>query len=381
MRVLFINENIGGHATVHHHLRSALADHPEVDARFLDVPPPGLPRRLASAPIPGLARLDADLQPLRSQLAVSAWVRHRLGKIVDDVDVVHLYTQNAGLLCTSLLRRTPTVVSLDTTNARNAYRLPYRKPTRLTPLAVPLSMAAERRVFRAARTVIANSQWARDSLVGDYGLPPEKIVLLPFGITAPPEPLLARARPESGCRRPTIVFVGRQFERKGGPVLVEAWRRSVADRADLLLVTQEPIPAEPGITVVDDLRPGEDRLWTLLAGSALLAFPSTIDQAPNAVIEAMAAGLPVITVANAAMAEMVVHDETGLHVPGDDVDALGAALTTLVDRPDLRARMGAAGRRRFEAHYDARASTDALIDVLRRSIDGTGGHDDRTEPS
>ena len=44
MRVLFVNENIGGHATVHAHLRAALAARPDVDARFLDVPPAsGLP--------------------------------------------------------------------------------------------------------------------------------------------------------------------------------------------------------------------------------------------------------------------------------------------------------------------------------------------------
>ena len=75
MRVLFVNENIGGHATVHHHLRRALEAHPEVEADFLDVPPPSLLRRLIGMRLPGLAGLDLDLQPLRAQLAASAWVR------------------------------------------------------------------------------------------------------------------------------------------------------------------------------------------------------------------------------------------------------------------------------------------------------------------
>ena len=69
LRALFLNENMGGHATMHRHLRGALTEHPEVDARFVDLPPPRLPRRLFAAQIPGLARLDLDFQPHRVQLA------------------------------------------------------------------------------------------------------------------------------------------------------------------------------------------------------------------------------------------------------------------------------------------------------------------------
>lgn len=367
MRVLFINENIGGHATVHHHLRLALADHPDIDATFFDVPPPSLLRRIAGTRVPGLARLDLDLQPLRAQLALSVAVRRRIKSFDDSFDVVHLYTQNAGLASVSFLRQIPTVVSLDTTNARNAYRLPYRSPTRFTPLSVPLSMAAERRVFAAAHTVIANSQWAADSLLDDYELPANKVVVMPFGIMDPPARERA-LRPD----RPRIVFLGRQFDRKGGPVLLEAWRRSVADRSDLVLVTQDHIPSEPGLTVINDLGQGDDRLWDILAESSLLAFPSTIDQAPNAVIEAMAAGLPVVAVPTAAVPEMVVDGETGCHFPADDVDALGDALAALVDNPERMLSMGRAGRRRFEANYDARQSTALLLALLRTAASGVG---------
>ncbi len=367
MKVLFVNENIGGHATVHHHLRRALVDHPDVAATFFDVPAPSMLRRIASAPVPGLARLDLDFQPLRSQLALSLLVRQRIRRLVGAHDVVHLYTQNAGLLSASLLRRRPTVVSLDTTNARNAYRLPYRAPTRFTRWTVPLSILAEKRVFAAAHTVIANSQWAADSLLQDYGLPEHKVEVLPFGITAPVD--LDRSAMPS---RPRIVFLGRQFDRKGGPVLLEAWRRSVADRADLVLVTMDAIPSEPGLTVINDLAPGDDRLWAILAECSLLAFPSTIDQAPNAVIEAMAAGLPVIAVPMAGVTEMVVDGQTGRHVAGGDVGALANALTELIDDAELRGRMSRAARHRFETLYDARRSTARLMEVLRRAAASDG---------
>ncbi len=367
MRVLFINENIGGHATVHHHLRRCLTDHPEIEATFLDVPAAGLLRRVLGTSLPGLGRLDLDLQPLRAQLALSAWVRRRLPPLVDRADVIHLYTQNAGLLSVGFLRTRPYVVSLDTTNARNAFRLPYRAPTRFTRYTIPLSMLAERRVFDSAHTVIANSHWAGASLIDDYRLPPDKVVIQPFGITAPPA--TDRRTPTA---RPQIIFIGRQFGRKGGPLLIEAWRRSVRDRADLVVVTQDPVDPEPGVTVVNDLRQGDERLWQLLADASMLAFPSTIDQAPNAVLEAMAAGRAVIAVPTAGIAEMVVDGVTGRHVPPDDVDALAKALAELVDDHERRNRMGRAGRARFEDVYDAQHTTGALIDVFHRALGETG---------
>ena len=109
MKVLFVNENIGGHATVHHHLRLALDAVPDVDARFLDVPTAGPVRRVIGASVPGLGRLDLDLQPIRAQLALSAWVARRLERLAADVDVIHLYTQNAGLLSAATFRRVPTL--------------------------------------------------------------------------------------------------------------------------------------------------------------------------------------------------------------------------------------------------------------------------------
>ncbi len=138
IRVLFVNENIGGHATVHNHLRAGLRDHPRIDATFLDVPEPGLLRRLIGARIPGLARLDLDLQPLRAQLALSYWVRRAVRHRRGTYDALHVYTQNAALLLTP---ETPMVISTDTTNVHNAYRIPQRMPTRFTRLTVALTKA------------------------------------------------------------------------------------------------------------------------------------------------------------------------------------------------------------------------------------------------
>lgn len=367
MRVLFVNENIGGHATVHHHLANALLERDDVQAEFLTVPAPRGLRRLAGAAVPGLGRLDLDLQPLRAQLALGAWVRARLGSRAAYVDAVHIYTHNAGLLATHVLAKVPTVVSLDTTNANNAYRLPYRMPTRFTPATVALTKPFERRVYDAAVTVVANSEWAARSLRDDYGVAATKIRVFPFGIAAP-----AFASPEApgttGADLPTLVFVGNQLRRKGGEMLRTLHQRELADRCRLVLVTPESVAAGRNLTVIGDIRPGDGRLWDVLRSAAAFVFPSTIDQAPNAVLEAMAAGLPVVAVDTGAVGEMVADGQSGLLVPIGDEAALRRAIDRVLGDPAERARMGAASRARFDERYRADVSTVRLIDVIADAV-------------
>lgn len=369
VRALFVNENIGGHATVHHALRRALADRPDIEAEFLDAEGPGVLGRVLRAPIPGLARLDLDLQPLRGQLvhscAVNRRVRTRLMR--GDVDAVHLYTQNCMLGGGRALRSVPTIITTDSTGLRNAYSIPYRAPTRFTPLSSRAVLAWERPVLRSAHHILANSVPVVDSLTSaDYALPPESVSLLRMGIWSP---FLTAPLPErEPDRRPTIVFVGTSMERKGGSLLHQVWRASFRDRADLLLITLDQVPEEPGLRVVGDLSPGDDRLWELLAGSDVMCFPSTIDQAPNVVLEAAAAGLPVIAHSTGAIPEMVVDRETGLLVDGADATAVATALDALLADPARRRQMGEAGHTHVVQNYSIVRSADQIVHALHEAV-------------
>lgn len=362
LRVLFVNENIGGHATVHNALRRCLDDRADVDAEFLDLPDPGLLQRVLRLPLPGLGRFDLDLQPLRAQLARSEWTRRALRARLkqNDVDLVHVYTHNCALTSAALLSQVPCVVTTDSTTELNAYRIPYRSPTRFTPWSVRASMPFERQVFTAADRVIANSGYVADSLRTTYEVPKHKLDVLPFGVWLPPAPSTA-PRPD---RRPCIVFVGHQLERKGGLRLLDIHQRFLRERCDLLLVTTEKVAERPGVRVISDLRGGSDRLWEVLQQADVMCFPSTIDQAPNVVLEAAAAGLPVVAHPVAAIAEMVQDGVTGLLVPPEDDSALLAALTALLDDPARAREMGARGRQHVEDHYDMRVAVDRLVEVF-----------------
>jgi starch synthase len=366
-RLLFLNENIGGHATVHENLRAAFDEMADVHATFLDVPPRGWVRRVAGAAVPGLGRLDLDLQPLRSQLAAAAVARARLGEALSTAsppfDALHVYTQNAGLLSSDLLRERPTVISTDSTNSLNAYRLPYRRPTRFTRHALKLTRLIERRVLSSATLLVANTEWVARSLAS-YGVPRERIRRLAFGVEIPER---IERRPPDG--RPVLTWVGYDLERKGGRLLLDLHRDHLRDRCDLQLVTTAPVAAEPGVVVVDDVRPGNGRLAEVLSRTTLFVFPTTIDQAPNVVLEAMAHGVPVVTSRINGIPEMVEDGVSGVLVdPADGAQVLRGVLS-LLDDPSRAAALAAAGRDRAVERYDMVKSAAALLDVLDEAVE------------
>lgn len=359
LRPLFVNENIGGNATMHQHLRAALADwYPSIEASFLDVPARGPLRRAAGAAIPGLAGLDLDFAPLRGQLALSGHVRRRLREWPTPFDVLHVYTHNAALLSVDVLRQHPTVVGLDATSRQSTTLLPYRAPTRFTHWSSGPGRVLEQRVYDAADALVVKSEWARGSLLDDYRVDAARVRLIPYGITVPDVPDVPRDRA-------LIAFVGRSMARKGGWLLLDAWRRWLRRDARLLLVTPERVPPEPGLTVVNDVRGGGDRLHRLLAGAAVLAFPSTGDTFGYAALEAMAVGTPVVAARSAAIPELVEDGRSGLLVDPGDPEQLAFALRSVLTDDMARRRMAEAARTTVVERFDARVTTAKVVQLLR----------------
>lgn len=360
-RYLFVNENIAGHRTVHANLAKVFAARTDVEVDFLDVPPATGLRRLAAARIPHLDRQDADFQPFRAQLLAADWVRRRVRRIARQYDALHFYTHNSALLATGIMDAAPSVVSSDSTNVLNATRIHGREPAAMTPAAAAAGRAVEMPVYRHARRVMPSSHWVARCLVEAYHVDPQRIVVNPMGIPLPPLP---EPVPKAPGARLRIGFIGNPFTRKGGGLLLREHQRRWRERADLVVVTTSPLERQEGLQVVNDLTPGDDRLWEILQSCDVFAFPSRIDQAPNAVLEAMAAWLPVVAYDAGAVGEMVDHGRAGISVPDGEEAAFSDAVQWLLEDADARLRIGRAARDRVATEYDMRHTAGRLLDIL-----------------
>jgi glycosyltransferase involved in cell wall biosynthesis len=190
-----------------------------------------------------------------------------------------------------------------------------------------------------------------------------------------PDPVAReRIRAELGVPldRVVITAVSRLVWHKGYPELAAAMR--AVPEAELWVVG-ERLASDRGADMIAVLRAaglGErvrllgyrEDIPAVLAASDIFTLPSRFEGLPMSVIEAMLTGLPVVATDVRGPAEQVVEGITGLKVPAGDAATLGSALGRLVSDPDLRGRMGQAGRLRALDRYDEAKVLARTLDLL-----------------
>ena len=220
--------------------------------------------------------------------------------------------------------------------------------------------------LRKSDCVVALTEPTRRWLVAELG--EERVRYLPNfvrldAIGAPPDRSARSGRPVE------VLFVGWLVEPKGVRELLAAAR--ALDGARFTLVG----PAEPGFlaSIAGELAALGDRvrvlpaqpreeIFRLYRDADVFALPSWREGFPNVVIEAMAAGLPVVATTVGAIPEAVESGKSGLLVPPRDAGRLEAALRRLVDDPELRRSQGEMARARVEAVF----AFDAVVARLGR---------------
>jgi len=111
----------------------------------------------------------------------------------------------------------------------------------------------------------------------------------------------------------------------------------------------------------------------LLARSDIAVLTSIKEGIPRAVLEAMAAGVPVVATRVPGTSEAVWHGETGLLVPLDDAQALAGALAHLIANPEVRSAMGARARAVAVRNHDERSVIGTLCWIYRARLLAPGG--------
>ncbi len=236
-----------------------------------------------------------------------------------------------------------------------------------------LERLAKRRVNRALDVhLVCPSEWMRRRLSrSEWGKRPTSVIPYSVDTDRYTRDAPRRARvglPEAG---PVALFVGNMYSpddhRKGLPDLLAAFGavRELVPTATLAIAGRVEGVAPPGGALVL----GEvdaDRLVGLYQASDVFVLPSHGDNLPVTVLEAMAAGLPVIGTRVGGIPEQVVEGETGLLVGRGDRPSLSDALAMLLSDPDRSAAMGQAGRARCQERFSRAVSGELHAEVYRR---------------
>jgi glycosyltransferase involved in cell wall biosynthesis len=312
-------------------------------------------------------RIDVPFFPLTH-------VRRRLSPIQDPLGIVEL---------TGLFRRLrPDIVHLNSSKAGVLGRIaavPARVPVRIftahgwafkaaTGVASRLYLLADRAVEPLTSMVICVSENERRAGLAAGVCTAERSIVIRNAVEVGAAPSRARR----GDPPVQIVSVGRLAPPKDFSTLAAAMALLPEGRAHLRVFGDGPLRGELeaqkralglGDAVlfegeVPDVRP-------YLADADVFVLASLSEGMPVSVLEAMAAGLPVVASAVDGLEEVVVDGETGFLTPPGDAAALAARLGQLVDDAPLRSAFGEAGRARAEEYFSLPAWRDAHFSLYR----------------
>ena len=332
---------------------------------------------VGSKAIAGLStnEIETELLPNSAWERVLLWFTGRsasLDRLVESrkVVLIHAHFADAGARLAKYARRKglPLVVTLHGSDVLRrpgwsvrglVTRLLWRDLTRCADLFLPVS-------DHIARKAIAR------------GLPPAKLHRHYLGI--PLRPVNTRRLVGDAA---TIIFVGRMVEKKGLRYLLEACS-ILAHRGhpfhvriigDGPLLEQCRIQAEElGESITFVGRASPDCVRQELAAAQILCMPSTEardgdnEGLPIVALEAQAAKVPIVAFDQGPLRECVEQDVTGLLAKDRSSEDLAECLARLLHDPDLRRRMGIAGRRNVEARFDIKRQSKQLEDIYEQLL-------------
>ncbi len=360
----FVMEQTLGHVTHHRNLVRWVQDDPSISAVWMPI-------------IPEQNDIWEQLPVIKNNWSLKSSLRAKdsLNRTLSggSLDALFLHTQTVALFSVPTLRKIPGIVSLDATPLNyDTVGDAYGHKATGTSWLEKRKFKWNQSTFEAAAHLITWCQWAKSSLVNDYHIASEKVTVIPPGVD------IAQwsfdRTDDSESKDPTklrLLFVGGDFVRKGGKYLLNAYRKDLQNCCTLDIVTKEAgVEAEigdlPGVSIHRGLTPNCDKLRTLYSEADLFVFPTLADCLPIAVMEAMAAGLPVVTTNVGALNEEVEDGINGLVISPADSNAVLEAVKSLAENRALAYSMGKEGRKLAEQRFDACRNYNAILDLMKK---------------
>jgi glycosyltransferase involved in cell wall biosynthesis len=256
------------------------------------------------------------------------------------------------------------------------------KLIRLRHVSIPVKPGLRNRWLygRRAARVVTTGEAIREHLIQTLKLDPSHVISIPTGTDLsryqPGDKLAARSKLNLPAGKTLIGVVATLRSWKGHRFLIDALLDRRLDGALAVLVGDGPQDenllsqvAERGLKdrVIFAGRREDVQEW--LRAFDIFALPSTGNEGiPQALMQAMATALPIVTTPVGAIPELVTHGETGWLVKPEDPEALAGGLAALLGAPDLAKKLGDAGRLVVEKKHTKDAMLTAMEDVFKKAI-------------
>ena len=236
-------------------------------------------------------------------------------------------------------------------------------------------LAAQRAAYACAHRIVANCQAAADRLTQVERVPAHKVSVIPNGV------VMRAVKPAETSRPRRVVAVANLRPEKGLDVLLRAAAIVVRRFADARFeivgdgperAALEALSGALGLREVVSFLGHREDVAARLAAADLCVHPSRSEAFPNAVLEAMTAGLPVVASRVGGVLELIRDGKTGLLVAADDHDALAGAIGQVMADPALAQSLGASARAHVSNAYSFDRMTAAFESVYCRQLERAG---------
>jgi glycosyltransferase involved in cell wall biosynthesis len=224
-------------------------------------------------------------------------------------------------------------------------------------------------VFDQCTTICPRTEFAAQSVVDDYGIDRSRICVTGAGPNYSVDPL-----PHGPYDGQTILFIGREFDRKGGPLILDAFRlvRKSMPKAKLVIIGCSPEIDEAGVDVVGpikkDVGGGMERMLAHYSQASVFCIMSSFEPFGIVVLEAQSCGVPCVVPKRFAFPEMVVDGVTGRLLAQDDAGLLAETFLDLLGDPAGLAKMGLAGEEHVQANFTWDVAARRIHDRIRADL-------------
>jgi len=312
-----------------------------------------------------------DVRALRQLLPV---MRRR------EWDVVHTHGNKAGVFARPIAR----LIGLPDVHSPHsfAYTTQRIRPRRGAEVRRLVTLGIEKALAPCSQTIVAASEEERDTAIGDHVAAPRRFTLVRYGVDPSPTYAPDAVFLELRGRAPLVGYCGRLSPEKGPLLFVEALAilasRGVPFTA--AIVGDGPLEREVRSSVADAklddrvaVRRFSDVGSDVLGALDVFVLPSRWESLPIAILEAMAAGLPVVAADVGGVHEAVIDGQTGFLTPRDDASAVADAVQKLLGDTGLRRRMGEAGREVQQRIFGYDRMIDEMVAVYRAVLERSSG--------